>query len=216
MMQKKIKTALLAAMLAAASASSALAQRVSPWVEGKVGRGNANTELGITGAPVGFDGIASTGYTAGLGAGVDAIIGRFMVGLGASYQWANMETSLTLGPTTLRASYDNLWDVYGRLGYRVWDGAYLYGKLGYGGAELNLSDLGQGTLNFTGFTAGLGGEMKLSEQFSTKLEWTHYFLDGKNVGGVVDLTPEVDVVSLALVWRPFGGSSDYADRGTLK
>lgn len=216
-MMQKIKTALLAAVLAIATAHAASAQtRFSPWVEGKVGHGNAATEVGITGVPVGLDGLSGTGYTYGLGAGVDAIIGRFMVGVGVSYQFADLETTLTLGPTTLRASYGDLWDVYGRLGYRVWDGAYLYGKLGYGGTDLDLSDFGQGSLRFTGLTAGIGGEMKLSDQASVKLEWTHYLLEEKQVAGLVDLSPDVDVVSAALVWRPFGGSSDYAQRDTLK
>lgn len=138
------------------------------YVGGQLGYGDVNA--------TGLDG---DGLTYGLRGGFDWDFGNWVLGVGADYDW----TDIDLGNTG-----DTL-DSVARLKLRA--GADLGRTLIYGtaGAAHADADIGGASLSDTGWFAGIGADYLITDQWTVGAELlTHQFDDFDNSGVDVDAT----------------------------
>lgn len=165
------------------------------------GYSTAQTELSYS--SLSLDGVGSDGLAGGVGLGCDVGVSpAVLVGVEATYMWSDVETE-ALGYSV---GYESQWRLVARLGYRLSDGVVPYVLAGYGGADLDLGDLGLGGMSFTGPVVGGGVEMKLGGPWSMKAEYSAMLLDGEDLAickycGSIDLDPTIHTVHVGLVYR---------------
>jgi outer membrane immunogenic protein len=109
--------------------------------------------------------------------------------------------------------------VTAKIGYVISPAFMLYGKLGWGTYETQLTALNTATgvgfagggRNRSGFDAGIGGEWMFSRNWSAFIEWDHIFAQNDNfffpnvgAGATGNVKRDLDKVLLGVNWR-FGG-----------
>lgn len=120
------------------------------------------------------------GYGGSIRAGYDWQMGQGVFGLGVEYNFGEVEgdldTDLTtaLGEPDTSIVIDEMATVFARAGYAVSDQFLAYGLLGFSRATGTISSAaGSESEDLEGYTAGLGGEYKFTQNWSTYVEYTY-------------------------------------------
>lgn len=182
------------------------------WTGGYVGAnlnyGEASADAtGADGDTLSLLGLSSTlsepdGWGGSVRAGYDWQMGQGVFGLGFEYNFGELtgdvdgEGAPVLGVDGTLV-IDEMATVFARAGYAVSDQFLAYGLLGYSRASSTATDLAGGTesRDLDGYTAGLGGEYKFTQNWSTYLEYT--YTDFGTVSGT-DGNLEVDLHQVRL------------------
>jgi outer membrane immunogenic protein len=128
---------------------------------------------GTTGPGFGFN---TDGFAGGGQVGYNWQIDRFVVGGEADISWANLDGSRTIPGGTVSVQSDWLSTVRGRAGV-TFDRVFIYGTGGIAFTSLETSVTGAGVPaasdknTLTGWTAGAGIEVALTENLSVKGEY---------------------------------------------
>ena len=80
--------------------------------------------------------------------------------------------------------------------YPVWQDLSVYARAGLYFASMKSKPNGEDNL---GFTYSVGGEYALSRELAARVDWQRYNNAG---GGNLGFETDIDVLSVALVWRP--------------
>lgn len=158
---------------------------LSAYVGGHAGISIANTEVGISGAPVSLDGIGSHGAIGGVHAGLDYTLpAGIFFGVYGFYDWQSTETSVKLGGFEASVGLGDSYGIGGRLGYD-WGKAKAYGLVGWRHADLEWSapvPITGVPTSLTGIDLGAGMAIPLGQGFELGLEgvWTKF--DGESIG----------------------------------
>lgn len=120
------------------------------------------------------------GWGGSVRAGYDWQMGQGVFGLGVEYNFGeltgDLDPTLTtaLGEPDTSVVLDEMATVFARAGYAVNDQFLAYGLLGYSRATGTFSTAaGSESEDLDGYTAGLGGEYKFTQNWSTYLEYTY-------------------------------------------
>ena len=136
-----------------------------------------------------LDGLNSHGFVGGGQIGLDKQMGRWVFGLFGTYDWTNMETTLSLSDAlignggaefSLEKNYE--WSAGARAGVLVNPRTLLYALAAYTETEYELNGPGVGaveglktTNTFSGISAGGGIEFAVTNNIFAGLEYTHLF-----------------------------------------
>jgi outer membrane immunogenic protein len=142
---------------------------------------------GTTGPGFGF---STDGFAGGGQAGYNWQIDKFVVGGEADVSWANLEGSRAIPGGTVDMQADWLSTIRGRAG-AAFDRVFLYGTAGVAFTSMETSVSGSGVTaasdknTLTGWTAGAGVEVALTENLSMKGEylWLDFNDEGYGLGG---------------------------------
>ena len=138
---------------------------------------------------------------------------HFVVGVFFDYDFANIESSLSVFDTKISHTLTDSWTVGGRVGYLVNANTLVYGLAGYTGAHFDTSlpfTLPSGlTYNgdYSGWTAGAGIETNLGGSWFLKGEYRFTQLDAKTLlsgsdgEGTFKITNQPDIQTGRLVRR---------------
>lgn len=182
------------------------------WTGGYVGAnlnyGEANVDAtGDAGDLLSGLGLSSSlskpdGWGGSVRAGYDFQAGQGVFGLGFEYNFGeltgDLDPALTaaLGEPDTSVVLDEMATVFARAGYAVNDQFLAYGLLGYSRATGSFTTAaGSESEDLDGYTAGLGGEYKFTQNWSTYLEYT--YTDFGTVSGT-DGNLEVDLHQVRL------------------
>ncbi len=160
------------------------------WTGGYVGAnlnyGEASADAaGADGDTLSLLGLSTTlsepdGYGGSVRAGYDWQMGQGVFGLGVEYNFGELtgdvdgEGAPRLGVDGTLV-IDEMATVFARAGYAVSDQFLAYGLLGYSTASSTATSLAGASENrdLEGYTAGLGGEYKFTQNWSTYAEYTY-------------------------------------------
>jgi outer membrane immunogenic protein len=180
------------------------------------------------GSSIGVNG--GTGLVGGVQAGCDyQFASNWVIGIGGDFAWSNINgiandpffTGKNGGAIPLSTQTDRIASVTGRVGY-AWDHFLLYAKGGGAWAHDNYSiqnanclfvSCGNlvGSLERTGWTAGIGLEWAFAKNWSALVEYDHYGFGNKGIGFVSSVTSpqslvfnvkqDVDIVKVGINYR---------------
>lgn len=189
----------------AALACLALPAHANPfacYVGGSIGAAIASTKLEVP-TVASLDGLSAPGHSLAVGAGCDyRLESNMVIGVLGQFDFGKMETTATWGPNSFSASVDRPWMIGGRLGVNVNPGTMVYGLIGYGGATLDLTDLGGDKDKLKGWTFGGGVEWMIPNgPFKAKLEYNYTDYRTHTVAGTpLDLNVDTHVVRLGVIY----------------
>ncbi|MFU8865244.1 MAG: outer membrane protein [Rhodobacterales bacterium] len=183
------------------------------WTGGYVGAnlnyGEANVDAtGETADDLSALGLSNTlskpdGWGGSVRAGYDWQMGQGVFGLGVEYNFGELtgdlrgefgDAAAAAGFGDLSVAVDEMATVFARAGYAVSDQFLAYGLLGYSRASGSVSIDGLSeSEDLDGYTAGLGGEYKFTQNWSTYVEYTY-----TDFGSVDDSDIEVDLHQVRL------------------
>jgi opacity protein-like surface antigen len=186
------------------SISPALAGPVSCYLEGTTGIGVSSTKLDGVGFAGSLDGLSSNGWLYAPGIGCDMRVDKMVVGLMGRYDFGKLETSASLGATSVNVHINRPWMVAAKLGMEVNPATVVYGVAGLTGAQLDLTALTGDKFNLKGKVIGGGVEWIISGPWSAKAEYTYSMFDKQNLYSLVDVTPNVHAMRVGFTYR-FGG-----------
>lgn len=194
------------------------------YVGGNVGYQFSDIDLDLAvknGGSLGVDGLSADGWRYGLRAGFDwqPNSSPFVIGVFAGYDWGESDFSVNIvGVDIAKAKLEPTWHIGARAGIVLAESTLIYVGYAFGQADFN-AGLNQnivgpvcsipgvkcsGTLDGHTFIAGT--EMRLSDNFTTALEYNYTQYDsialfsGKN--GVLKADPDAHAVMLRVNWRP--------------
>lgn len=129
------------------------------------------------------------GWLGGITAGANFQTGAFVLGIEGDIAWADIsgEGDIVDSTSIASLSVDYLGTLRARAGV-AFDSVLLYGTAGlaYGGGTVGISELdgvldAEGDATFTGWTAGLGAEVAVTENISIKGEYLYTALTSDDV-----------------------------------
>lgn len=143
------------------------------------------------------------GWGGSVRAGYDWQMGQGVFGLGVEYNFGELTGDIAgagaeeLGVAGGDIVVDEMATVFARAGYAVSDQFLAYGLLGYSRASSTITDAAGGSLSsdLDGYTAGLGGEYKFTQNWSTYAEYT--YTDFGTISGT-DSARELDLHQVRL------------------
>lgn len=188
-MKTVLKTLTLAAAVSAGLSNIAAAQDAEKW-EGFYAGARVNMQnLDISGVPFGFDPDVNAGLFGGYN---HAVAPNFVLGAELSYDGG---LDYNIGGGNLKL--DNNLGVRARGGY-AFGNSMLYGTLGYASTEWDVPGFATGSAD--GFVYGIGLETLLTENISTRFEYTRtdYDFSGPALGG---RSGEVDAFSIGVSYK---------------
>jgi outer membrane immunogenic protein len=147
------------------------------------------------------------GGMAGIQAGANMQMGNFVLGIEGDVDWADISGEgdeidpLSADPSVPSASLDWLASLRGRAGFAI-DNVLLYGTAGvaWGGGELGITNLdGAGDdvtadISASGWTAGVGAELAVTDNMSIKAEYLYTSLSMDEVS--FDDVPPADSLAV--------------------
>jgi outer membrane immunogenic protein len=148
-----------------------------------------------------------SGGMVGVQAGANMQMGNFVLGIEGDVDWANISGEgdaidpANATPSVPSASLDWLASLRGRAGFAI-DNVLLYGTAGvaWGGGELGITNLdGAGDdvtadISASGWTAGIGAEMAVTDNMSIKAEYLYTALSMDEVS--FDDVPPADSLAV--------------------
>ena len=161
-----------------------------------------------------FDGIGGEGLFGTVQLGYDYQLSQsFVIGAFVDYDFSNISTDLDVFGFSANLDLDHMWSVGARFGWLATPDTLWYALAAYSQAKYDLSDnagLAQFTDvgSFDGWTAGLGVETRLTDNWSLKAEYRFTQFDGETIFGGgdddclnVDFEPSVHTGRVVLSYR---------------
>lgn len=188
-MKTIFKTLTAAAALTSALATTAPAQEAELW-EGFYAGARVNLqEFDITGAPVGIDPAFNVGVFGGYN---HAVAPQFVLGGEASF---DSQADHSIGGPTIQL--ENNFGLRARGGY-AFGSSLLYGTVGYSWSDFNVPGTTSGSAD--GFVYGIGLETFVTDNVSTRFEYTRTDLD-ISAPGIGVSSGEIDRFSIGVSYK---------------
>jgi outer membrane immunogenic protein len=177
-------------------------------IELSAGVGVQDTALSAGGPSID---LAQKGALGGLGFGCDVISDSTKVGVQARYSAMNVNGSIAGADIDA----DGLWEVAGKLAWRLNDKFDVYGRAGWAGqTKMKLSSGGSSISagDHSGLLLGAGMEVKLTGPWSMFGEYTWYNLGSESIGSTgVTAEPDLHVVRVGVKYAFGTGSSIFTN-----
>lgn len=171
---------------------------------------------------------SSDGLTGGGQIGANFQFNRIVAGVEVSYAAADLANSHAISPgvfnqpatSTVESRIDSLFTATARLGLTVGAQGLVYVKGGIAGGHINYKGTDSSGFNYAfsnsswanGWTAGAGGEYKITSVMSVALEYAHIDLGQTSASGPIARLPdypvnmnvknEIDTVTVRLNFKP--------------
>lgn len=189
-MHSIFKTVTAAAALTAALASTAAAQDAEQW-EGFYAGARVNmNQLDVSGSAIGID----PGFNAGIFGGYNHAVGSNFI-LGGELSYDSESSHDVFGPINI--DLENNIGVRARGGY-TFGNSMLYATAGYAWSDWNVGGLVSGSGD--GFVYGVGLETLLTENISTRFEYTRTDMRLSG-GGVPSTSADINTFSVGLAYK---------------
>ena len=201
------------------------------YIGAYLGYGQVSNELTLEGVPgftLEFDGISSNGGFAGLAVGYDVqLADRFVAGVFAEYDFANIKSELAVGIGPIGIDLDFLkisrvWSIGARLGFLSSPTTLWYGTIGYSrasfddiGLTLGGTTISLGLEDVGGVFIGAGVESRITQNLSLKGEVRYTMFEDQCLfcagGAALNFEPTMLSARVGLAYRfDFGHHSAAA------
>lgn len=182
------------ALAVAFSATSASAQ--GPW-----------TGLYL-GANVGYGTAADTnpkvnGVVGGIHGGYNWQFNQIVAGIEGDYSFSGMNAATSIAGTTFDMDVDSIWSIRARLGFLATSNLMIFGTVGYGGFEANVTatgaTIGSASTRANGLVAGGGLEYAFTRNIVGRLEGLHFM--GEGTGAFSGIDQDVTIFRTGLSYK---------------
>lgn len=127
------------------------------------------------------------GFLGAVGLGYDIMLrDHILIGAFADYSFGDLDDKYTIAGVPVKATYEDIWAVGGRVGVIVHKDMLLYGTVGYTTTEFSARNPGgKGTEDLDGFFVGAGLERLLHHNLYLRAEYRYSNYDDVKVEEVV-------------------------------